>query len=282
MIEERQGTIESSENAPDVKSAEPISASEFAKAALRRNVVGKLKKGTTICGHKTGSIGEGIYFPHGPEIIEIPKLAPLASAVTELQEKVRQYLKGLSDPRIIPELASSHIISVASSLENPENTVLAIHFFQDRWTIGGAGHCTPAWVQIELSGHLMNQLLTQIQENPDLLEDFYQEVFPGLDRQGNSPGMRRVKADGFYLIQETELEKVQDVLKDHGWGNLKAIKDFLPCPFVQLCGALFFGRLESTIYTFLMKSGKAFCFLYPGRELNQGQSLLIAPFSRNH
>jgi len=59
----------------------------------------------------------------------------------------------------------------------------------------------------------MTEFLGEISKNPDLLEDFYQKTFVGLDSQGGLPGMRRIKADGFFIISGTKLEEAGKVGK---------------------------------------------------------------------
>ena len=59
----------------------------------------------------------------------------------------------------------------------------------------------------------MTEFLGEISKNPDLLEDFYQKTFVGLDSQGGLPGMRRIKANGFFIISGTKLEEAGRVEK---------------------------------------------------------------------
>lgn len=83
---------------------------------------------------------------------------------------------------------------------------MTIHFFQDARAPGSGNHYTPACVQIELPCETAEELVEEIRQDPDLLEVFYQVVFSGLD-ENKSPGMRRVRADGFYLVTESNLEE---------------------------------------------------------------------------
>lgn len=178
------------------------SAEKFAKAVVRKNAQGKLPAGSKINGVEIKRSYVGGFYDHGPDQIRI---SPLDSNVYRLHSTLYKNQDKL------PDLINSHIVSVTPSETDGGNSVLTIYFFQDRKQIDGRGWCTPANVSIELPSGVMTEFLGEISKNPDLLEDFYQKTFVGLDSQGGLPGMRRIKADGFYIISGTKLEEAGKV-----------------------------------------------------------------------
>lgn len=180
------------EGRTDVKS----SAEKFARAVVRKNVQGKLPAGSKINGVEINRQEAGGFYDHGPDKMRLssPKysIEELSSGVYQRQDQ-------------FPDLVGAHVVSVTPSEIDRVNMVLTIYFFQDKKQIDGRGWCTPAHVSAELPSRTMTEFLSEISKNPDLLEDFYQRIFVGLDSQGDLPGMRRVKADGFFLISEAKL-----------------------------------------------------------------------------
>lgn len=187
-------TTLATEGRTDVKS----SAERFARAVVRKNVQGKLPEGSTINGVKINSRNVGGFYDHGPDQM---RLSPDDHRINQLYSGIYH------EQDQFPDLVGAHVVSVTPSEADHENTVLTIHFFQDRKQIDSRGSCTPAYVSAELPGGAMTEFLSEMLKNPDLLEDFYQRIFVGLDSQGDLPGMRRVKADGFFLISGTKLEE---------------------------------------------------------------------------
>ena len=171
-------------------------AKRFAKAVVRKNVHGKLPAGSKINGVEIKRSYAGGFYDHGPDQMF---LSPLESKVSQLHTTIYQ------EQNKLPELVNSHVVSVVPSVTDRRNAVLTIHFFQDRKQVDGRGWCTPAHVSTELPGGVMAEFLGTVSRNPDLLEDFYQRTFMGLDSEGGLPGMRRTKVDGFYLISGDRL-----------------------------------------------------------------------------
>lgn len=186
-------------NTLDARTAkEKSSVGEFAQAVIRRKVYGKLPVGTKINGMEIDELSAGKFCDHGPDRIRPSKL----------EENVGQlHLRLFVAQDKLPDLVNSHVVSVSPSETEPGNMVLTIHFFQDRQAPNSRDTYTTAYVQTELPKDVMDKLLSEVtdNDNPDILEGFYQEVFDGLDSKGKAPGMRRVKAAGFYLITGSDL-----------------------------------------------------------------------------
>lgn len=178
------------------------SAEKFAKAVVRKNAQGKLPAGSKINGVEINRSYVGGFYDHGPDQM---RPSPLENSVSQLHSSIYQNQDKL------PDLMKSHVVSVTPSEADRGNMVLTIYFFQDRKQIDGRGWCTPAHVSTELPSGVMTEFLGEASRNPDLLEDFYQRTFIGLDSVGEKPGMRRIKADGFYLISGAKLEEAGKV-----------------------------------------------------------------------
>ena len=179
------------------------SAERFAKAVVRKNAHGKLPAGSKINNLAIDGSKSGGFYDHGPDKIE---LSALENGVVNLQLGILY-----QNQDRFPDLVSTHIVTVTPSKMDSGNMVLTIRFFQDPKQIGGRGLCAPAHVSTELPNGTMSEFLGEIQKTPDLLEDFYQKTFVGIDSSGESPGMRRVKADGFYLVAGAKLEEASKV-----------------------------------------------------------------------
>jgi hypothetical protein len=177
------------------------SAEKFAKAVVRKNVEGKLPFGSKVNGTEiVRKEYEGGFFDHGPNQQIVAEFGP----VRNLQSVIY-----VSEDRL-PNLVGSHLVDVAPSKKDDGNSVLTIYFFQDEKQIDYRGW-TPAHVSAELPKKDMTELLSAISMDPDLLEDFYQKTFVGLDSQNNLPGMLRVKADGFFIIPAAKLEEADRI-----------------------------------------------------------------------
>jgi len=181
------------------------SVEKFAKAVVRKNAQGKLPAGSKINGVEINRSYVGGFYDHGPDQM---RLSPLENNVSQLHSTIIY-----SNQDKLPDLINSHVVSVTPSETDHGNSILTIYFFQDRKQIDGRGWCTPAHASTELPSGAMTEFLGEISKNPDLLEDFYQKTFVGLDSQGGLPGMRRIKADGFFIISGTKLEEAGKVGK---------------------------------------------------------------------
>lgn len=193
---------------PQTKSAEEQNqklAEKFANAVIRRNVFGKLPRGTKINGVEINKAEVAAQDDHGPDQLH---LSLLETNVSLLHSLLGQYEITLR------ELINSHIVSVTPSGTGKENMVLTIHFFQDKSQVDTRGYFSSAHVAVELPSAVMTEFLDEIQKNPDLLEDFYQQAFNELDNREGNPGLRRIKSDGFFLISGTEAEKVGKIKKN--------------------------------------------------------------------
>ncbi len=179
-------------------------AEKFAKAVIRKYVEGKLPSGSKVNGTEINSLYAGGFHNHGPD--RIPS-SPLFNNVLRLFNTIYE------NPNKLPNIMNSHIVSVTPSQTDLENRVLTILFFQDAKQVDSRGYCTRGQVSMELPNGVMTEFLGEISKNPDLLEDFYQKTFVGLDSQGGLPGMRRIKANGFFIISGTKLEEAGRVEK---------------------------------------------------------------------
>lgn len=166
-------------------------AEKFASAVVRRSVFARLPVGSKINGVRINGSNAVGFWNHGPdEKSSFWYIPPEQTIIGESE---------------IPDLISSHIVRVTPSQVNKGNMILRIFFFQDMQIEDNRGHYTPANVMAEMPNEAMTEFLDEISKNPDLLEDFYQKAFVGLDSKGGSPGMRRVKANGFYIISGDKL-----------------------------------------------------------------------------
>jgi len=180
-----------------------LSADQFVKEVVRKNAQGKLPARSKINGVQINRSFVGGFYDHGPDQM---LLSSLESNVSQLHNII---ICERQDE--LPDLMNAHVVSVTPSEQDRGNMVLTIHFFQDRKQIDSRGWCTPAYISAELPSGVMTEFLGGILKDPDLLEDFYQMLFVGLDSQDNAPGMRRTKADGFYLISGAKLEEAGKV-----------------------------------------------------------------------
>jgi hypothetical protein len=180
------------------------SAEKFAKAVVRKNVHGKLPAGIKTNGLKVVS-SDGFY-DHGPDNVQLPLLTK--KFLYEIQNGA---IYGLGNRNYFSDLINTQIVTAAPSITDSKNLVLTIHFFQDNKQEDARGKFTPAYMSAELPSGVMSEFIDAIQKSPDLLEDFYQKTFVGLDSQGGSPGMRRAKSDGFFLITGSKLEEASGI-----------------------------------------------------------------------
>lgn len=187
------------------------SVEKFAKEVIGKNVYGKLLKRVKIDGIQIGrdsdSRGANDFSYYGPDktLHPVDTKENVWSLVNIIYRKEDQF----------PELVNSHIVNVAPSSPDAVNNILTIYFFQDRKAPDNRGYYTPAFVQVKLPDKATTEFLSEISINPDLLEEFYQKVFIGLDSKEGYPGMRRAEANGFYLIADKDLEEVRKACKEY-------------------------------------------------------------------
>lgn len=175
-------------------------AEKYAKAVVRRNVFGKLPKGLKVDGESLDSdLPEGVYSDYGPDKIELDKYYKEASSL---------FSRIFENKSRFPELLTSQVVSIVPSADE-SNFVVTIHFLQDKKQVntGGRQEYTDASVSVELPVRLVGDFQLDILSDPDMLEEFYQQAFEGLDSQDGSPGMRRLKVDGFYLLGQEQITK---------------------------------------------------------------------------
>ena len=103
-------------------------------------------------------------------------------------------------------------VSANSYKVYPENTaIFAYGFLYD------PEDQDPRGLSLGVTGALMEKddaqkLAEEIKKNPQLLEDFYQKVFSGLDSKiDQHTGMKRLKADGFVVLNKESLEMVPEI-----------------------------------------------------------------------
>lgn len=114
--------------------------------------------------------------------------------VTRLGYQVTQ-----AEIQTMDSLKSTQFVSI-EPLGDGKTTVIAINFHQDHLTSDNRGHPSPAYVRAELPTEMAGEFESAIVKDPDLLERFYQKVFPNLDTQEKGKSMRRIKTDGFAII----------------------------------------------------------------------------------
>ena len=181
------------------------SVEEFVKAIVKKNAYGKLPSGSQIDGKDIHFRGTD-FRDHGPDSnIERPQSEMDVLGLTDKIYKNQ-----------IPDLLSSHVVSVVPSENNPGNMLLFIHFFQDKNQIDSRTYNTSGNVGVEMPADVMSDFLKKVVENPDFLEDFYQSAFVGLDSQDGKPGMLRIKSDGFFLITGDKLKEAGKISKQIG------------------------------------------------------------------
>ena len=101
---------------------------------------------------------------------------------------------------------------------------MTIWFFQDN-KVDPRGY-TEGKIQYEFSNEDTTRFTEEVSKNPDLLEEFYQKTFNGLDSTDEHPGLRRVKTDVFYLISESDTEKIKKVINGPSYSRKNELKEF--------------------------------------------------------
>lgn len=187
-------------------------AEKFSKSVIRKNVHAKLPRGTKISGVEINPYYAGDFYDHGPD-----KIKSLGGDLDNFYGKIIYFKEK------VPEIVNSHILCVNRSMTNEENKILTIRFFQDN-KIDSRGYA-PGEVQFEFSNTEANKFLEEIPKNPDLLEALYQKAYNELDSTSEHPGLRRVKADGFYLITESDIKEIQKINENY-MVHEKKTKDF--------------------------------------------------------
>lgn len=204
-----------------------VYASEFARKITKKNVFGKFPAGTLIPGLPTG-IPEGsqarAFYDHGPDKFSLGNLEKLV--IYNLLPKITVFSREFR----LNNLISNQIILV-------NNGALTICFYQDPKNVDRGGD-HPAYVQVELPLEDLDKLIVEIKSNPDFLEFFYQASFPELDSRDELPGARRIKSEGFYLLDINQtiplvmlLEKVKNSLSQAG--SLQINSYFSSVPYYQ-------------------------------------------------
>lgn len=193
-----QATSESEFKAQTLENAgeSQLNVEDFVRAVVGKQVYAKLPPGVKVC-------GEELMFTYDFTFGISGSTEDMSTYDTRARPFPQIYPKRAE----VPELVNSHIAAVYQG-QNPENRIMSINFFQDGKSYGSGGTWGPAFVMFEMPKEVMDRFVERIKESPDSLEDFYQKTFVGLDSDGISKGMRRARADGFYLIEESKMEEV--------------------------------------------------------------------------
>lgn len=168
----------------------------FIKAVLRKNILAKLSKGTRI-GDQVIETMEGGYAPfknYGSLISPKDDLG-----IGRLQEHVLRYKEEL------PDIFNAQIVVMYPPKLGPDeydqqNLILGIYFMQDTHEIDNRQTYTSAKAEAVFSKETGLKFYNEIKGNPDLLEKFYQKLFPNLDSREGGPGLKRIKSRGFYFL----------------------------------------------------------------------------------
>lgn len=188
-------------NAPIVSPEIQAEVERFVNAIQRSDVFGKLPNGTKI-GNIVTNRGMA-YNHHGADELE---------NTTSYKTFHIFYSRTVTNPLSNHgEQRRSQVVTVDKAIDNTNTRVVRIWFLQDKNQIDGRGHPTEAYVAVELPNNMISEFVTTIKNNPDALEQFYRQAFPGLDSENNAPGMRRIQSDGFYILQEPELNTVDNI-----------------------------------------------------------------------
>lgn len=177
---------------------------KFVKAVVRRNVQAVLPQGTAI--NRTGIPASKTehFYDCGPDDNMQPSRLGNPSNINKLLNAI--FWKCNMNHKPMSGVTNYHIISLDKSEQDPENKVLSIYFYQTNKQLKVRYEYSPAWVMAEMPEATMTEFTEEIQKNPDMLEDFYQQAFAGLDGQDDQPGMRRLPADGFVVLGNSTLK----------------------------------------------------------------------------
>ena len=180
----------------ETKSEVELSADRFVQAITRKNVTTYAPAGTKIDGVVDIKKYSDGYCYSGPDVFERKWNTACLAA---------QRITSLDNLQIL----ASNIIGFEKSETDENNTIVTTCYFNDdspNWDILSLSSST-LYISAEMPNEIAAEFKESILKNPDLLEDFYQKIFPGLDGNSNRLGVARIKADGFYLI-EKELDSV--------------------------------------------------------------------------
>ncbi|MBU1071126.1 hypothetical protein KKG65_01805 [Patescibacteria group bacterium] len=178
----------------------------FANQVEGKVIFGKLPADTLLDGEKIVEYPLSFSF-HGkdnPLKIEIHK----KSLMKKLQGGI---YKNVDDLKF---LLQRQMVTVMPE-DSEGMKVLAVYFFQDTKNsdVGRTGFSPAAYV-VRLSAKVADEFVETIKKNPGTLEGFYQRVFSGLDASDGRGGMSRIKADGFYVLNDVEIPEEVSKNKD--------------------------------------------------------------------
>ncbi len=187
-------------------------AEKFAQSVVRKNVFAKLPRGAKINGVEIDWRTSG-YWNYGPNKIE-----SFNGTFNWLQGNIQDSQDEL------PELVNSHMLCINRTVNNEKNKIISINFFQDDKVDRRAYSTTQ--IQYEFPKEEAIRFIEEVSKNPDLLEEFYQTTFVELDSTNEHPGIRRVKADGFYLITESYIQEIVKMEYSLSSSRKNKIKEF--------------------------------------------------------
>jgi hypothetical protein len=176
---------------PDHKEEKASNIEKYAKAIIRSNVHGKLPKGAKINGVKITSPNG--FYDHGPNADKLTSEQLKVSLIRTVIYRIQRELRN--------QFIDWHLVSITPSTEK-NNSTLTVFFFQDKKQVDSRGYYTPAHVSIEMKTDTIKEFLQDLRNNPDLLEDFYQEAFTDIDETEENPGIRRVACNQFLLLTD--------------------------------------------------------------------------------
>ena len=197
---------------------------EFVRTISEKNVFGKLGIGAKIDGGEPVNWElAGGFYEHGPN----------RRLIGYDNEKLIEGLLNriYTNKDKLPELINRQFV-VVDDFPTLEYAIMAIEFFQNSKAVDNRSPYTPAKVLMKIPKETMEKILIAIQSNPDVLEEFYQQAFPGLDSPDEEKsGFKRLKSDGFYLINRPELIQNAKFLFSPNPRNL--IEYFKTVPFLK-------------------------------------------------
>lgn len=197
------------------ESEKQLTAKEYADKVTRRQIHGKIETGTVIDG-KTVEKGSASFRDYGEGSKE--KSWDYDNFGAQFATKMSE-----NDPYgmpAFPELAGKQIVVFRKSTIDESKGVVTIHFMQKAGYVPESRpQDHPASVEVEMPYEVAKKFIKGIEENPQLLEEFYQEkIGKELDGKGEKsqrgtegykPGIRRKETDGFFVISEEDIPRLK-------------------------------------------------------------------------
>lgn len=219
-----------------IEYSESAKLKEHLLHVIGRNINGKLIPSSTVADGISSLITPSTFAnldfnDHGPDNLNISPLILPEEVKHRMPPRYISYADSLwsvvhSFQSSLPEeIKSTHLVSLSPSSKRG-HSIITVFLFQNAAHVDRRYPSSAMRWQFEMQKGHTKSLLDDIKADPNLLEELFQSLFPGLDAsQENLLGLYRFPSSGIKIINESVFTKkiIKDLFLAEFYGNWQDI-----------------------------------------------------------